>query len=267
MRTRHSLTLALVAACGAAVAGAWTARWLGSTGSPTKAISAEASNPLVTPDDGNVGEVWESDAAVVRLPVRNPSDRVVRIIRLSGDCRVIRVEPASCELPPRGETVLEVTLNLTERSPLEAALLSRAFSAEIRADVEGRLRPVSIPIRGTCRCWVAASTLVLNFGEANVAGSPPVSRTATVVLRETTDALSATSSSDLIRACVRPGSDGGIQLIVTPDTDRLRGPFSGRIRLDVTDTSQRPKGGIAITVEGTIREPARLRPPSKEPQP
>ena len=128
---------------------------------------------IVSPESGDIGDVWESESAVVRVPIRNTTDRTVRINHFSSDCRVQKIEPRACVVPPHGEVTVAVTPDLTGRSFSEFGLLSRRFSFRLDASVEGQTRPIRLPVAGTCRSRVAVSTPVVNFGEANVAGRPP----------------------------------------------------------------------------------------------
>jgi hypothetical protein len=229
--------------------------------------------PVRTPDlivpleSGDVGEVWESDAAVVRVPIRNTTDRAIRINHLSTDCRAKQIEPRACAVPPHGEVTVAVTLDLADRRLAEFGLLSRRFSFRLAATVEGRTGSIRLPVAGTCRSRVAVSTPVVNFGEANVAGRPPVSRSVTVRLSDPADLLGASSSSDLIRVVGRREPNGGIQLVITPDTNRLRGDFSGTVQVDAIGPDGRAKGSTTIAVEGTVRVQEPSRRVTRESQP
>jgi hypothetical protein len=58
-------------------------------------LSAPTSGQIVPLECGNVGDVWESDAAVIRVPIRNTTDRPIRIANLSADCQISRIEPSN----------------------------------------------------------------------------------------------------------------------------------------------------------------------------
>jgi hypothetical protein len=212
--------------------------------------------------------VWESDAAVVRVPIRNTTDRPIRITNLSTDCRAGGITPYAWTVPPRGEVAVEATLDLTDRHPGEFGRLSRPLQFRLDAAIDGHPRPVRWVINGTCRSRVAASTMLVNFGEANVAGCPPVSRSVTVYRHDPAEPISATSSSsDLIRVSVRSGPNGSLSLVITPDTSRIRGDFAGTIRVETIGPDDRPTGSTTIAVEGTVREPDQSRPADEEKQP
>jgi hypothetical protein len=107
----------------------------------------------------------------------------------------------------------------------------------------------------------------VNFGEANVAGRPPVSRTVAISRHDPTDQIAATSLSDLIRVAGRSDPDGSLSLVITPDTSRIRGDFSGTIRVETIGPDGRPTGATMIAVEGTVREQEPSRPAAEEKQP
>lgn len=185
----------------------------------------------------------------------------------AGACQGGKIEPAACVVPPGGEVAVALTLDLTDRRPSEFGALSRPFSFQLEASVEGRTRPVRWQLTGTCRSRVAVGCPVVNFGEANVAGRPPVSRSVTVRLHDPADTFGAYSSLNAIRAEGRPGPNGGRQLVITPDTNRLRGDFSGTIRVDAIDREGKVTGTTVIRVEGTVREWEQTRPLDGRSQP
>jgi hypothetical protein len=223
---------------------------------------------LVVPiESGDVGEVWESDAAVVRVPIRNTTDQAIRISSFSTDCRARQIEPRACAVPPHGEVRVAVTLDLTERQPAQYGLLSRRFSFLLDASVEGRTRSVRLPVAGTCRSRVAVSSPLVNFGDANIAGQPPVGRWVIIRLHDPADMFGATSSLDAIRAEGRPGPDGSMRLVITPNTTGLRGDFAGTIRVDAINPEGKVTGMTTIEVEGTVREQQPNRPADGEKQP
>jgi hypothetical protein len=95
--------------------------------------------------------VWESDAAVVRVPIRNTTARPITIASLSAGCQNPRIEPTSCTVPAGGEVAVSVTLDLTGRQWVDMGLLSRRFEFPLVATVEGHQRPIRWVITGTCR--------------------------------------------------------------------------------------------------------------------
>jgi hypothetical protein len=94
-----------------------------------------------------------------------------------------------------------------------------------------------------------------------------VSRTVAISRHDPADQIAATSSSDLIRVTGRSDPDGRLSLVITPDTDRIRGDFSGTIRVETIGPDGRPTGATTIAVEGTVREQNPSRPVDGEKQP
>src|SRR5581483_2416902 len=111
---RTALVVASVGALLAVGSRYVSVRPSGKPGAPAPTQTAGLTVPL---EAGRLGDVWESDAAVVRVPIRNTTDRAVRVAHLSTDCRARRIEPASCVVPPGGDVVVAVTLDLTDRRP------------------------------------------------------------------------------------------------------------------------------------------------------
>ena len=141
------------------------------------------------------------------------------------------------------------------------------FELPLVATVEGEQRSIRWQITGTRRSRVAVSPIYLNFGESNVAGRPPVSRTVAVFLDDSAQTFGANSSSDLIRVVGRPGLNGGIRLVVTPDTTRIRGDFAGTILVTAIGHDGQVTGSTTVAVEGTVREPEPSRPADGGKQP
>jgi len=56
-------------------------------------------------------------------------------------------------------------------------------------------------------------------------------------------------------------------LVVTPDTARLRGDFSGTIRVETIGPDGRVTGATTVVVEGTVREQEPSRPGTGEDRP
>ena len=56
-------------------------------------------------------------------------------------------------------------------------------------------------------------------------------------------------------------------MVVTPDTARLSGDFSGTIRVKAIGPDGRVTGSTTVTVEGTVREHEPSRPANGEDRP
>src|SRR5437762_292970 len=129
-------TVLVIASLGALLAAGSTYLSVRSSGKSSAPPPARTPDLIVSPESGDIGDVWESESAVVRVPIRNTTDRTVRITHFSSDCRVQRIEPRACNVPPHSEVTVAVTLDLTERRPAEFGLLSRQFSFRLDAGVE-----------------------------------------------------------------------------------------------------------------------------------
>src|SRR5579884_2904750 len=91
----------------------------------------------------NIGEVWETNAYHLDLPIENRSDSEIGIRDFEASCSCASIEPRRVAIGGHQTAHVSITLDLTRRSLDQIGLGSRPVSVEIH------------PLRGggPCRSW------------------------------------------------------------------------------------------------------------------
>jgi hypothetical protein len=109
---------------------------------------------VVEPADLDFGTVWEQPAYRHTLVVRNPTDRVVRVAKISAGCKCTQIEPQSFIVPPRGKQAVVAALDLGGLGASEFLVDLFVQTADRPPDqrviwtLRGQVRPNPIRVEG-----------------------------------------------------------------------------------------------------------------------
>ncbi|MGC1275053.1 MAG: DUF1573 domain-containing protein, partial [Planctomycetaceae bacterium] len=237
------------------------------------------------------GSAWEQPTYRHVFAVSNPTDRPIAVTEFATGCGCTTVEPRTFSVPPGGTQTLTATLDLTHRAgevgaeflvELLPTLAHQPSGERTVWTLRGDVRPNPIVL----------SEASLDFGDAVIAGEPPVSQGIAVTLTdgapvaglhlvppvpdsslgkgrsaEAEDMSPDPSSPPISRLPEAAGTaelaETGPRswtLLVTPRSDLPIGPFEFVVRLeatgedDVTGTGAKPMPLRDVEVTGVVRD-------------
>jgi hypothetical protein len=213
--------------------------------------------PLTVPADKlNVGEVWETKDAKFPLPITNTTDRTLEIQDFESSCDCGEIVPRRLTLPPGGTATVTVTFDLLPRNNRQLGMARRQFSTTLKPILASREKVEPLTIQGVAKSWVTLNYMHVHFGDANVAGRPPVSRKVIATTYVDIDGISATVDNDSISATVTKLPDADkFQLLLTPNTTKQPGPFAATVTLRPVGVRAPPGVTLTLPVEGTLAQP------------
>jgi hypothetical protein len=240
VRTRHIIIVALVAACGAAVAGLFAGRWVystrgsGATPSPTE-VRADLA---IAADRLNFGEVWESEQLSWTLPVENRESHPVEIESFSATCNCASIQPQKLFLAPGERRELQLQLDLVTKPPPNGEVGVR-IRPKLKEETSGgkRLGPDWI-LSGRVKRVLSVDEVVY-LGRHSELAQPLPPKVVRVAAIAPLSSLSAKSEIPEIEVSVLPPSLGTGNYSVTL-TQRSRipvGSVSGCLLLNPVGTS------------------------------
>jgi hypothetical protein len=183
----------------AAIAAVVSAALVGQSGAPTtatgsgNALGSHSAGIVALPKEAlDFGEVWVQKDFRWTLPIHNPTDQPVDVVKVETSCLCATVEPASFTIPPRRTQNLELRLDLTARDGRNASQGQRRVVVEVTPLVRRDRRTASDNaesdqtanggalaaaarwrIVGRVKTPVLFDPPVADFGEVVVAGPAP----------------------------------------------------------------------------------------------
>lgn len=161
----------------------------------------------VSSTDLDLGEVWETDRLVKRLPIRNRGSESVRVATLTSGCSCVSPESASVVIAPGSTGELDITLDLRNtcasarpgeprdvRLPLALAVDPSSASFNTALEFRGRVKPVVVGV-----------PRAVDFGRTPVVGQPEA-RAASVRACVDLASLGVTTDHPAVVAEIKPGA-------------------------------------------------------------
>lgn len=202
----------------------------------------------------DVGEVWESESARVAVRLVNTTDQQLYLTHIGGNCNCTQVSPSTAQLAPRGEVEVNLTYDLSERTPPDFGKLVSQFQVVLSVEVNGRPQQ-PIVLTGTCRSHLATDTTLLHFGESNVRGRTPVPRWLTVTTGPDVAAVRFASSSPVLVLGSPEKCATGWRATITPDHCRIASDFEATVTVEALNGAGAVVGTARVGVDGTVRTP------------
>jgi hypothetical protein len=156
-------------------------------------------------------------------------------------------------IPARGDLVVRLTYDFTDRVPADFGKLAREFQVTLSLEVIG-IPQMPLVASGICRSHLATNTTLLNFGEANIRGREPVPRWLTVTTDDKTTMVRFVPDDNSLRigAVVQQGNLWRVP--ITPDQAHIRGDFDTAVRIEALDHSGEIIGTSRVAVTGSVRD-------------
>jgi hypothetical protein len=212
----------------------------------------------------DLGEVWEEPKHRVRLPIRNLTIERIHIKKFSTSCDCFEVAPLSLDLAPGEESVVEVTLDLTRRSPREVGLVQRSLGAEIGPVLDASTKRAEKfwQFRGTVKSALTLHGRAIEFEEfaESMRTAEPVALRMTA--HPTVMSVEVKSEPPLVAVQVRRSEEdpGRIDLIVTPIVPRAKGRFRGVLEISARIEESTPCLTYKVPFAGEVVPDVRALP-------
>jgi hypothetical protein len=246
VRTRTVLTLALVAACGAAVAGTWAGRL--SRGTPAASQPAAPSDLVIDPAGLDFGEAWETDQFEWTVSAHNASSAPIRASIRASSCSC--VAPAAATLiPPGGSAPLKFRIDLRTRCASVAPVPAEDVRIKVSVGVDGGAgRPAEVELRGRVRRALAVGARLIDFGRID-ASAPPVTRAVPVRALTNLRELTATPDEAVVEVETHPTGEGRWEIRKHPAPHLPPGKYKTVVRLRPVLATGEPVPPASLPVE------------------
>lgn len=255
--TRRNLTIVVViGAAAAAIGGALTGQLANRSNRSNRSPPSPPSIQGLAIDANALesGELWAAPDQTMRLPIRNTTDRTIRVTGLRADCECLHMKQEALTLAAKEEKELFVRVDLSPREPWQVGRTARFGEWTFRLIVQGREdRPNAWTVRRLVRAPISTDTPDVMFGESNRAGQPPVSRIVRVQMH-VPGTLKVSVDTPIIAATLssHAGEASVWTLTVVPRTDLAPGPYRATIALETVPPAHR----LELPVDGLLVEGA-----------
>jgi hypothetical protein len=207
---------------------------------------------VVEPKYLSLGEVWEDASMIWTLPVRNRTNRAIRLSGFATSCACVRVEPEEVVVPAGGEVSVRLVLNLLPW-PGKGESGDRTFEVKVRprfADAKESW-PLEWVLRGRVKRVFEVEPGEVCWGEVSVLAQPLERRHVRVrskVALSDLLAWSATGNEEIQARLVGPQV---WEVAVRPRGVLPRGPFQGSLWLQgvLPDGERVPAREVALSGE------------------
>ena len=263
------LTFSVLALC-SFVAAWWLAGWLAASMAvqhpPTEVVPPlvyEIGGIVVSPSALQLGEVWETNAYELKLPIRNASNAPVKVADVLAGCACVEVSPRKFILGPRETIDLKLTIDLAKRAPWEQHKENRPVRLDIRPLIEG-VPPSKEAwlVEGVVRSRITLDVERLGFGDRPVSGSVNAPRTIEARVHASEGGLVATVVPYGAGAVsVSRLGEGEYALAISPAASLPPGAFSFHVEFSLLDTEgERIQTGRTLPVTGVMQPEVRAFP-------
>jgi hypothetical protein len=207
--------------------------------------------------DLQVGEVWESNAFRVSLPVRNVSNKEVGVRDIQAGCACLDVSPRTFTLAPGEELELQLTIDLTQRARSEEHKPLRPIAIEIAVLLEGEKVPRrGWLLEGAVRSRLTTETKQVAFGDRLVQGSVEEPRVIKVHLHEPGELVASVTPPQSGTVQVEPTEGKVYRVKILPSHTLPPGPFEFKLVLGVRHEGVVSQG-LEIPVRGEMQKETR----------
>ena len=222
----------------AAVAGLGLATWAFYPAASQPSAPPSPELPLhVSADKLDLGEVWETEALGVELPVENTTDETIQVTGWDRTCASRTVDPWQFTIAPRATRIVRVSLNLTGNTcrPQSASAPAERFETRLTA-LSGQ-RPVgpAWSITGRVRGVFLNLPLWVNCGQLNEAAGEAETTSFVVESAVPVRELAVSVQPEIALAAVEPiDTTGRRHRVAVRPTLRMLGERVAALRLSAT---------------------------------
>jgi hypothetical protein len=167
-------------------------------------------------------------------------------------CSCLSIEPQSLSIPARGSASLQLSLDLTKKTPDEINLDVRDFSAHIVPVVLGESVQKQWTITGRVREAIHCNPEFVYFGDKLIKGDQYKAQFVDVTTCLDLRNIEILSVPPAVSVDVARKDSGHYQLAIHPHSDLTIGPFKSVLILRPIGLDGAKKGEAVVTVEGVV---------------
>ncbi len=223
----------------------------------------EPNHGLVVSEEAlNLGDVWESNDLPWTIPIKNPTDTTVEIVKLASSCGCAVIDPASLVLSPGETKRIHLRLNLTRRPQ---APVNTEFKVQITPEFQSL--PLNNPgwlITARVKTALVVSPSRVDFTYPLLRGHGPEPQTVLVTGNSAVADLELRYEASHLRvACSKVDDrENTYKIRIGPHMTAPAGPFAHRLDLRAHAKDGRVIGQRSIVVTGLIQEQVQASPSS-----
>ena len=126
--------MALAGTAIAVAAGVVTGRaiWAQPETTATTKPSAPLPHLYIADDKLDLGEVWETNDAILTVPISNRTDKPIEILDFESSCDCGEISPRRLTVPANGSANVTVKMDLTRRTPQQMGMIRRKYSHSLK---------------------------------------------------------------------------------------------------------------------------------------
>jgi hypothetical protein len=233
---------------------------------PAPRVTVEGLSVDAAPLD--LGDVWEEDAYVHTISIRNDNPNPVEVTRFFVSCGCAGVEPQTVSLAP-GETAdVRLKLDLARRTLNEVGRASRPFTVSLGPLLKssGTMMPGGgWELRAVIKSRVTLDKLSLHFGDEPIQNASPLTRKVRATVHLPGSSLRVSAADNLVSWKVEPCAEGADEFDVAVSTNPVAlkaGPFKTTLNVEVATAEGHVLPGVKLPVAGTVRLEVRPVPAS-----
>jgi len=211
----------------------------------------------------DIGKVWEEKEFVWSLPIRNLSGDTIEIRKFISSCGCTAIKPAKLSIQPGELAIVELTIDLTQRSFAEEGLALRPFGISIHP-ITSRSRPggPGWQIHGTVHSRATLDAKSVHFGEEPVRGQPALKRRVLATVHVPCQDLQATVNPLVATASVERRKDdpSRFEITIAVNPDMPPGKFQTNAQISVVTSSGERELAFRLPIAGEMQPEVRLLP-------
>jgi hypothetical protein len=222
----------------------------------------------VDPAALDLGEVWEDDAYVHTLLIRNDNPSPVEVTRFFVSCGCAGVEPQSVSLAPGQTAEVHLKLDFARRTLNDLGRASRPFSVSVGPLLKssGTMMPSGgWELRAVIKSRVTLDKLSLHFGDEPIQNASPLTRKVHATVHVPDTSLRVSAADNAVSWKIDPHADRPDEFDVAVSTNAAvlkAGPFKTTLNIDVVTTEGDVLPGVKLPIAGTVRPEVRPVPAS-----
>lgn len=207
----------------------------------------------VSPEILNLGNVWENDAHVLTIPINNTTNRDIEIHNFRTSCFCMKTEPETLTIPPGQTRSIQVTLNLSLRSPNEIGQFRRPLRLAVTPDFSDNFEGLYWRITGEVRSRITLDKLNVQFGDNPTIGQP-YSRQVKITTHIPCQRLLAIAEPPLLDISVEPTNEPNTHVAtISPSIELGVGQFESEVRFLLETDDGILEGGVPLPVAGRVQ--------------
>ena len=182
MRYRFWIAMALAGTAIAVIGGSFTVQAIWAQPQATAATKSSAPLPdlYIADDKQDLGEVWETNDAILTVPISNRTDKPIEILDFESSCDCGEISPRRLTVPANGSANVTVKMDLTRRTIEQRNMVTRKLRFGLTPVLSTAIHVSTFYLTAIVKSAVTFSVQSVDFGEQMQSGSTKLFRLLTI---------------------------------------------------------------------------------------